>query len=67
MELLRKKDNYDNFFKVGLMKKTFLSQMNCFLEPNQIENKVSLSNDVTESDLKKARGKRNCSLLKKII
>ena len=45
--------------------------MNCFLEPSQIENKievkVNLSNDVTESDLKKARGKRNCSLLKKII
>ena len=41
--------------------------MNCFLEPNQIESKVSLSNDVTESDLKKVRGKRNCSLLKKII
>ena len=49
------------------MKKILLSQMNCFLEPNQIENKISLSNDVTESDLKKVRGKRNCSLLKKII
>ena len=49
------------------MKKILLSQMNCFLEPNQIENKVSLSNDVTESGLKKARGRRNYSLLKKII